>query len=362
MAEAAAITSAGGGRMIDARPVVDELLKSAIARRASDVHVEPVEKGYELRLRIDGLLELYQLVNVEEGRAVVARLMVMAGLLTYRVDVPQEGRLSAPLADGGAMVDLRLAVMPTSQGLRATVRMPAELIQPRTLEALGLPDAVMSVLRQFAAADAGMLVVTGPAGAGKTTTLYALLEFISTSQQGLSIITLEDPVERHLRGVTQIEVSPFGELTYERALKSILRQDPQVLMLGEIRDAATATLAVQAALSGHRLLCTLHAADPAGAIQRLIEMGIEPYQIASAIFAISTQRLVRKKTGGGRVAVAEAVVMDAPLRARVLERADAARLRSVYSLQPGYGNIPSVLDQYVARGVIDPPGQAGSSG
>src|SRR5690348_9918367 len=127
-----------------------------------------------------------------------------------------------------------------------------------------------------------MLVVTGPAGSGKTTTLYALLDHIARSSPGLSIITLEDPVERHLAGVTQIEVKPFGELTYERALRSILRQDPQVLMLGEIRDAATASLAVQAALSGHRLVCTLHAATPGGAVARLLEMGLEPYRITSA--------------------------------------------------------------------------------
>src|SRR5207249_6151874 len=134
----------------------------------------------------------------------------------------------------------------------------------------------------FAASDAGMLIVTGPAGSGKTTTLYALLQQIVERTPGVSVIALEDPVERDLPGVTQIEVSNFGELTYERALRSILRQDPQVLMLGEIRDSATASLAMQAALSGHRLISTLHASTPAGAIARLLEMGVEPYQLTSA--------------------------------------------------------------------------------
>src|SRR5207237_8508969 len=138
----------------------------------------------------------------------------------------------------------------------------------------------------------------------KTTTIYALLGHIAHTSPGLSIVALEDPVERDLSGVTQIEVSPFGQLTYERALRSILRQDPQVLMLGEIRDAATATLALQAALSGHRLICTLHAATPGGAIARLLDMGLEPYQITSALFGVVAQRLLRRrdKEGyGGRV-------------------------------------------------------------
>src|SRR5205085_3489143 len=143
---------------------------------------------------------------------------------------------------------------------------------------------------------------------------------------GLSVISLEDPVERHVPGVTQIEVKPFGELTYERALRSILRQDPQVLALGEIRDAATASLALQATLSGHRLICTLHAASPGGAIARLFEMGMEPYQITSAIFGVVAQRLLRRRQGDsykGRVPIAEIALMNPALRQAILQRSDA---------------------------------------
>src|SRR5438552_16721888 len=139
-----------------------------------------------------------------------------------------------------------------------------------------------------------MLILTGPAGSGKTTTIYALLDHIAQVSKGISIVALEDPVERDLPGVTQIQVSPFGQLTYERAIKSILRQDPQVMMLGEIRDAQTASLAVQAALSGHRLICTLHASSPGGAIARLLEMGLEPYRITSALYGVVAQRLLRR--------------------------------------------------------------------
>ncbi len=147
-----------------------------------------------------------------------------------------------------------------------------------------------------------MLLLTGPAGSGKTTTIYALLEHLVAHSPGLSIMSLEDPVERDIPGVTQIEVSPFGQLTYERVLRSLLRQDPQVLVLGEIRDAITAGLAAQAALSGHRLISTMHAGSPGGAIVRLLEMGLEPYQIASGLFGVVAIRLVRAATGNADIA------------------------------------------------------------
>jgi type II secretory ATPase GspE/PulE/Tfp pilus assembly ATPase PilB-like protein len=279
----------------DARPLVDALLDDAVRRRASDIHIEPTADGYEVRVRIDGLLETVESCDAATGRTLVTRLMVMARLLTYRLDVPQEGRMSVTLPSAANPLQLRLSMMPTTHGLRAAVRMPAELIQPRTLAELNLPEGALNGLRRFAAGNAGMLIVTGPAGSGKTTTIYALLQHIAEISRGsTSIVALEDPVERDIAGVTQIEVSPFGQLTYERALRSILRQDPQVLMLGEIRDAATATLAVQAALSGHRLICTMHAATPAGAIARLFEMGLEPYQITSALYGVVAQRLVRR--------------------------------------------------------------------
>ena len=177
----------------------------------------------------------------------------------------------------------------------------------------------------------------------------------------MSIISLEDPVERDLPGVTQIQVSTFGELTYERALRSILRQDPQVLMLGEIRDSATASLALQAALSGHRLVCTMHAATPGGAIARLLEMGCEPYQITSAVWGVVAQRLLRRVDpemwGGsryrGRTPVAEFVELDAALRPAILQRADAGTLASAYRQQAGYESLRDNARQLVARSLSD---------
>lgn len=340
----------------DARPVIDRLLDAAAARRASDVHLEPTAQGYEARFRVDGLLQVAERFDTAAGRSLVNRLMVMGKLLTYRLDVPQEGRVTALLPSVGRALELRLAIMPTTHGLRAAVRLPAELIQPRKLDELGLPPNVLAGLLRFARTDAGLLAITGPAGSGKTTTIYALLEKIAELQPGLSIISLEDPVERQLAGVTQIEVSPFGELTYEKALRSILRQDPQVLMLGEIRDAATASLAIQAALSGHRLICTFHAASPAGAIARLYEMGLEPYQITSALFGVVAQRLLRRRRGegyAGRIPVAEMVTLDSALRECILRRADADSLRICYERQAGFATLRQEADRLVAGGMTD---------
>ena len=355
----------------DARPLVDQILGAALSRMASDIHVEPAADGCEIRFRIDGLLETQQRLDSAVGRAVVTRMMVMARLLTYRLDVPQEGRLALPrgAASGEAATEevegsaeARLSVMPTIHGLRAAVRMPAEYMQPAVLHDLGLPPRVLKGLLDFAGADAGMLILTGPAGSGKTTTIYALLTHIVRTNGALSIVTLEDPVERDLRGITQIEVSPFGQLTYEKAMRSILRQDPQVLMIGEIRDAATASLAVQAALSGHRLITTLHAATPGGAVARLLEMGIEPYQLTSSIYGVVSQRLARKrnpqknleKSGYcGRIPFAELVIMDAALKKAVLERSDADGLKRIYAKQPAYQSLAESGEEMVGAGLTD---------
>jgi type II secretory ATPase GspE/PulE/Tfp pilus assembly ATPase PilB-like protein len=367
--------------MPDAPQLVESLLALAHQRGASDVHLEPTSTGCEARLRIDGLLETIATHDPATGRAMVTRLMVLAQLLTYRLDIPQEGRVSILLPGAKQPVDLRLAIIPTTHGLRAAVRMPAELTQPRRLQHLGLPPRALAGLEDFARADAGMLIVTGPAGSGKTTTLYALLRHIVQTTTGVSVIALEDPVERDLPGVTQIEVSPFGELTYEKALRSILRQDPQVLMLGEIRDAAVATLAVQAALSGHRLCCTLHAATPAGAIGRLLEMGLEPYQITSSLHSVLAQRLLRRlarptsETVGqtflsaqneasehqtasayqGRLPIAEFARATPELRQAILNRADADHLAAALRNQPDHQTLRQAADQAIASGLTDAP-------
>lgn len=342
----------------DARQRVQHALAEAVRSEASDVHLEPVAAGYELRLRADGLLRTVARIDAAAGRAMVSRLMVMAQLLTYRLDIPQEGRLSIALPEVGRTLDARLAVMPTTHGLRAVVRMPAELLQPRTLDDLALGERALADLYAYARADQGLLLLTGPAGSGKTTTIYALLTHLAAAHAGLSIVSLEDPVERDVPGATQIEVSPFGELTYERALRSILRQDPQVLVLGEIRDRLTALLAVQAAMSGHRLISTLHAGTPGGAIVRLLDMGVEPYQIASSLYGVVSLRLLRRRDGEGyrgRVPAAESATMDEDLRRALLDEKSvgAQALDALIAGRPGHRTLRQAAAELVEAGVTD---------
>jgi general secretion pathway protein E len=340
----------------DAAQFIDNLLRRALAASASDIHLEPTPNGLDVKLRIDGLLTTIEQLPPDLGRSAVLRLMVLAQLLTYRLDIPQEGRIHTTLTD--RPIDLRLAIMPVAHGLRAVLRLPADLTQPKSLNNLSLPPHALDALHRFAKSDAGMLLVTGPAGSGKTTTIYALLEHIAATNPGLSIISLEDPIERLLPHVTQIEVTPHGQMTYDRALQSILRQDPQVLMLGEIRNAATASLAVQAALAGHRLIATLHAGEPATALARLLEMGIEPYQITSSLFGILTQRLLRKKSVEGyhgRLPIAEFAHLDPAVRAAILRRADAEELRTFFLNQPHHLTLRAVAQQLAEKGETDVP-------
>ena len=336
-------------------PQVQQLFDAAIAGRASDIHIEPVGGGYVVRYRVDGLLEDRSTLDAALGRSVVSRLMVLAELLTYRADVPQEGHIKIERETGGP-IDVRLSVMPTTHGLRAVLRFPALAEGPRTLDDLGLSENVIADLHAFSQADMGMLLLVGPAGSGKTTTIYALLERLLAEQVGLSVVSLEDPVERDLPGVTQIQITPFGELTYPRVLRSVLRQDPQVLVVGEIRDADTASIAVQAALSGHRLISTLHAGSPAQAIARLLEMGLEPYQVTSALFGVVSQRLLRRREGQGyrgRFAVAESGRVDEALRRMIVGGEDANALKQALHARLGYQTIDSAARRAVGAGLTD---------
>ena len=240
------------------------------------------------------------------------------------------------------------------------MRLPAELTQPRTLDDLALGAPAARLIDAFLQADSGMLLIVGPAGSGKTTTAYAILEALRRAQPGVSVVALEDPVERDLAGITQIQVEPFGQLTYATALRSMLRQDPQVLMLGEIRDAETASLAVQAGLSGHRLLCTLHAADAAQAVSRLLEMQLEPYQIGGGLLGVISQRLLRRRGANGyrgRLAVAEAVTVDDAWRRLIGGRAGSEALRAAYrAAYEGAGGFATLRDaaaRKVAAGETD---------
>ncbi|CAN5915024.1 type II secretion system ATPase GspE [soil metagenome] len=274
-----------------ATQVVDLLLAEARAASVSDIHLQPSAEGLEIRWRIDGVLQAIGTLPKSVAPNVVARLKVLAELLTYQTDRPQEGRLRA---EPGA-VETRVSTMPTLQGEKAVVRLFAGQGRFLRLDDLDFSDESIATLRRSLVETAGMIVLAGPAGSGKTTSLYACLRELAESSAGArSLVTLEDPIEVAVPGVSQSQVRPQAGFTLESGLRSLLRQDPEVIAVGEIRDASTAAVAFQAALTGHLVLPTFHAGSAAGAIGRLSDMGIEPYLLRSGLLAILSQRLARR--------------------------------------------------------------------
>lgn len=269
---------------------VDAVLEAALAYRVSDIHFHPVRDGLEVRWRLDGVLQRIGVFPYGESSHVVNRLKVLADLLTYQSELPQEGRIrNAP-----AGVEMRVSTFPTLYGERAVVRVFSGKTQHRLAE-LGLEPGIASALRHQLGSSGGMIVVCGPAGSGKTTTAYACLREMAAMSNGQrSIVSLEDPIEVALDGVSQSQINPQVGLTLESGLKSLLRQDPEVIFVGEIRDQSVARLVIQAALTGHLVITTFHAGSAAGALARLHDWKIEPYQLRSGVLSLLCQRLIRR--------------------------------------------------------------------
>jgi len=267
------------------------VLAGAQESGASDVHFQPCADGLELRWRIDGVLQTVTRLAAKGSTNIVARLKVLADLLTYRTDVPQEGRIRGTAGE----VEMRVSTFPTLFGEKAVVRMFAEPGRFLRLDDLGLPDGVSNELSHALEETSGAIVLSGPAGSGKTTTIYACLRELAARAGGQrSLVSLEDPIESVVPGVAQSQVNLAAGLTLESGLKSLLRQDPEVIAIGEVRDKTTAEIALQAALTGHLILTTFHAGSACEVIGRFLDMGIEPYVLRSGLRAIVAQRLVRK--------------------------------------------------------------------
>ena len=268
------------------------LLDEARAERASDVHLHPTPGGLEVHLRVDGVLARAATLPAGLASNVVARLKVLADLLTYRTDVPQEGRIRT--GTGPILGEIRVSTFPTLHGERAAIRLFAPPGERLRLLDLGLPPDAAGAIDRRLASTSGAILLTGPAGTGKTTTIYACLrELVARSAGGRAIATLEDPIEAAVDGVSQAQVNAAAGFDLAGGLRALLRQDPEVIAVGEIRDRGTAEVAFQAALTGHLVLTTFHAGSAAAAIHRLLEMGIEPYLIRSGLTLVVSQRLVR---------------------------------------------------------------------
>jgi len=273
--------------------VVDSLLKHAILQRASDIHVEPLEKEVVVRYRIDGILHDIMFLPISISPGIVARIKVLSNLKLDEHRLPQDGRFKIETED--FKYSVRVSVLPVLNGEKIVMRLLAENTKVYTLEELGLSGLALEKVRRGLQKTTGMILITGPTGSGKTTTLYAMMGILNTNEVNIS--TIEDPIEYRMPRINQTQVNEKIGLTFASGLRALVRQDPNIIMVGEIRDKETAELAVNAALTGHLVLSTLHTTEAGGAIPRLIDMGVEPFLLSSTINIIIAQRLVRKIYG-----------------------------------------------------------------
>ena len=269
--------------------LVNSLLFKAVKGRASDIHVEPFEREILIRFRIDGVL--YNILSPPKHTqaSIISRVKIMSGMNIAEKRLPQDGRIGIRIA--GRAIDVRVSSIPTAFGERLVMRLLDKGSLSLNLEEIGLSPPYLKLMNRLVHKSHGIILVTGPTGSGKTTTLYSALSKINSSDK--NIITIEDPIEYQLKGIGQMQVNSKIQLTFSSGLRSILRQDPDVIMVGEIRDGETAEIAIHSSLTGHLVFSTLHTNDSAGAITRLIDMGVEPFLVSSSIVAIVAQRLVR---------------------------------------------------------------------
>jgi general secretion pathway protein E len=345
--------------------IVNRLISKAVEQRASDIHIEPLEQNLRVRYRIDGVLREVETPPVQLRAAIISRLKIMARLNIAERRLPQDGRIK--LAVRGKDIDLRVATMPTMYGEAVVLRVLDRGSVALDFEALGFEPVALAAYREALTRPNGIILVTGPTGSGKTTTLYASLIELNTPDR--KVLAVEDPIEYQLDGVNQVQIKPQIGLTFAHVLRSMLRHDPDVIMVGEIRDLETAQIAIQAALTGHLVLSTLHTNNAASTLTRLLDMGVDDYLLTSTLNAIVAQRLVRRLCqdcreaylplpellaqlglGGrddirlwrpigcpkcndtgyfGRVSINEVLMLSDPIRRQILHHAEATELQRV---------------------------------
>ena len=350
--------------------MLNALLTQAAKDGASDIHIEPYERSSAVRFRVDGTLREVVQPNKALHAALISRLKIMAELDISEKRLPQDGRIS--LRIGGRAVDVRVSTLPSAHGERAVLRLLDKAESKFTLEGLGMSGETLTRFDKLIHQPHGIVLVTGPTGSGKTTTLYASLGRIDTAST--NVLTVEDPVEYELAGIGQTQVNPKIDLTFAKALRAILRQDPDVIMIGEIRDFETAQIAIQASLTGHLVLATVHTNDAPSTVTRLTDMGVEPFLLSSTLLGVLAQRLVRKlcphcKTADargrfrpvgcaecghtgykGRTGVYELMVADDKVKSLIHSRAAESQL-FVAAEQAGLRSMREDGERLVAEGV-----------
>jgi general secretion pathway protein E len=372
--------------MVDDAPVIrliNGLIAEAVRQGASDIHIEPYESALVIRLRVDGVLKEALSLSPRLSPLLVSRVKVMARLDIAEKRIPQDGRISLTL--GGRALDVRVSTLPARAGERLVMRILRQDQAALDLEQLGFSEQALDIYRAGLAEPNGIILVTGPTGSGKTTSLYAGLSRLNDATR--NILTIEDPVEYAIKGLGQTQVSPKVGMTFAAGLRAILRQDPDIVMVGEIRDGETAQIAVQASLTGHLVLSTVHTNNAAGAITRLRDMGVEPFLLAATIRAVIAQRLVRRlcshcrqpypadaaaariagvavgqtlwrvgacdacgQTGyAGRIGVYEAIRIDDRIRRLINEMADEDAITQ--AAFPAGGTLADEVRRYVAQGL-----------
>ena len=341
--------------------MLNALLTQAARDGASDIHIEPYERHSSVRFRVDGSLREVVQPNRALHAALISRLKIMADLDISEKRLPQDGRISLRL--GTRAIDVRVSTLPSAHGERAVLRLLDKSESKISLEAVGMQGDTLHRFTDLIAQPHGIVLVTGPTGSGKTTTLYAALSRLDATRN--NIMTVEDPIEYELPGVGQTQVNSKIDLTFAKALRAILRQDPDIIMIGEIRDFETAQIAIQASLTGHLVLATLHTNDAASAVTRLIDMGVEPFLLSSSLLGVLAQRLVRKYCGtchgkgceacghtgyAGRTGVFELLVTDDAIRAQIHAQASEAEIRTA-ALAAGMTLMREDGERLIAAGI-----------
>jgi type II secretory ATPase GspE/PulE/Tfp pilus assembly ATPase PilB-like protein len=356
--------------MTDVSSYVQELIERGLQLGASDIHIEPILEGVQIRFRMNGILQEMESKEEVWGPPLVSRLKLLSGMDIGERRLPQDGGFSffTELDAAREAIDIRTATLPTIYGEKIVMRLLPHHTRFQSLGSLGMEPFHIRDVKELLLQSKGMILIAGPTGCGKTTTMYAMLHELQ--REGRNVVSLEQPVEYRIPGVNQVQIHPRSGLSFHEGLRAVLRQDPDVILVGEIRDKQTAEVAVRAALTGHLIISTIHTQDSLSTIIRLLDMGIEPYLVSSAITGVIAQRLIRrvcpacykrsagcKECGGtgfaGRTGIYEVLKIEEDLHPYILNRSPADEMRN-YVMSNGFSPLTSLLEEKIIQGVAEP--------